>query len=161
MKLSSFLSGSLLVLLALCGTSCSTPESGAPTASKSGQYYVVTAMQAEFYRYGPQQANGPDEKLAQGTLMTLIRPAFGYSKVQLLNGLQGYVASQDIHAASPEMVQAAINPNPPVTGMSESNRHLGFHYNLIDPRFLPPPPPLPEDQPEPTPIPGSETSPTP
>ena len=162
MKVSTCLSGNFLVLLMLCGTSCSTPKSAAPAAaSHSGQYYVVSAREAEFFRYGPQQANGPDEKLAQGTLLTLIRAAFGYSKVQLSNGLQGYVASQDIHAAAPEVVQAATTPNPPVTGTSESNRQPRFRYNIVDPRFLPPPPALPEDQPEPTPIPGSEPSPTP
>jgi hypothetical protein len=121
----------------------------------------VSARKAQFFRYGPQQANGPDEKLPQGTLVTVIRPAFGYSKVHLLNGLEGYLASQDIQAAPPELVQAATNPNPSVTGTSESNRQARFHHNIVDPRFLPPPPPLPEDQPEPTPIPGSELSPTP
>ena len=162
MKVSSCLSGGVLILLALCGTSCSTPESAAPAAaSNSGQYYIVSAREAKFYRYGPQQANGPDEKLAQGTLMTLIRPAFGYRKVQLSTGLQGYVASQDIHAAPPEVVQAATNPNPPVTATSESNRQPRFRHNIVNPRFLPPPPALPEDLPEPTPIPGSESSPTP
>ena len=162
MKISSRLSGNLLILLALCGTSCSTTDSRTPAAApNSGQYYVVTAREAEFYRYGPQQANGPDEKLAEGTLVTLIRPAFGYSKVQLSNGLQGYVASQDIHAAPADVVQAATNPNPPITGTSDSNRNPRFRYNIVDPRFLPPPPALPEDQPEPTPIPGSEASPTP
>jgi hypothetical protein len=163
MKLSNSLSGSLLFLLALCETGCSTPESATTAAtSNSGQFYVVSAKEAEFFRYGPQQANGPDEKLAQGTLVTVVRPAFGYSKVQLSNGLQGYIASQDIHPAPPEVVQAATNPNPnlPVTGTSESNRQPRFRYNVVDPRFLPPPP-LPEDQPEPTPIPGSEASPTP
>jgi uncharacterized protein YgiM (DUF1202 family) len=162
MKLSSCLSGSLLVLLALCGTSCSTPESAAPAAaSNSGQYYVVSAREAKFFRYGPQQASGPDEKLAQGTLVTLIRPTFGYRKVQLSNGLQGYVASQDIHAAPPEVVQAATNPNPTVSGTSEPNRNRRSRDSMVDPRFLPPPPALPEDQPEPTPIPGSEQPPTP
>lgn len=159
MKLSSCLSGSLLVLLALFGTSCSTPESAAPAAaSNSGQYYVVSAREAKFFRYGPQQASGPDEKLAQGTLVTLIRPTFGYRKVQLSNGLQGYVASQDIHAAPPEVVQAA---NPTVSGTSEPNRNRRSRDNMVDSRFLPPPPALPEDQPEPTPIPGSEQPPTP
>jgi hypothetical protein len=162
MKLSSCLSGSLLVLLALCGTSCSTPESAAPAAaSNSGQYYVVSAREAKFFRYGPQQATGPDEKLAQGTLVTLIRPTFGYRKVQLSNGLQGYVAGQDIHAAPPEVVQAATNPNPTVSGTSEPNRNRRSRDNMVDPRFLPPPPALPEDEPEPTPIPGSEQPPTP
>jgi len=161
MKLSSRFSGSLLVLFALCGTSCSTPDAGAPAASNSGQYFLVSANRALFYRYGPQQANGPDGKLPQGTLMMLIRPAFGYSKVQLLTGLQGYVATQDIHAAPPEVVQAMTNPNRPLAGTSEPNRHSRFHDSIVDPRFLPPPPPLPEDQPEPTPIPGTESSPTP
>ena len=162
MKLTSCISGSVLILFALCATSCSTPESAGPAAaSTSGQYYVVSAKEAEFYRYGPQQANGPDEKLAQGTLVTVMRPAFGYSKIQLSNGLQGYIASQDIHAAPPEVVQAATNPNPPMSGTSESSRQPRFRYNIVDPRFLPPPPALPEDQPEPTPIPGSESSPTP
>ena len=161
MKLSSCLSGSLLVLLAFCGTSCSTPESAAPAASNSGQYYVVSAREAKFFHYGPQQATGPDEKLAQGTLVTLIRPEFGYRKVQLSNGLQGYVASQDIHVAPPEVVQAATNPNPTVSGTSEPNRNRRSRDNTVDPRFLPPPPALPEDEPEPTPIPGSEQPPTP
>jgi len=166
MKISSYLSDGLLILLAFCEASCSSPQSGGQTGAtgaNNGQYYVVSAKEAEFYHYGPQQANGPDEKLAEGTLVMLIRPAFGYSKVQLSNGLQGYMASQDIHAAPPEVVQAATNPNPPVIGTStgESGRQPRFHYNVIDPRFLPPPPPLPEDQPEPTPIPGSEASATP
>jgi len=161
MKLSSRLSCNLLFLFTLCGTSCSTPDSGAPAASNGGQYYIVSAGKALFYRYGPQQGNGPDGKLPQGTLMTLIRPAFGYSKVQLLTGLQGYVATQDIQTAPPEVVQARINPNRPLAGTNESNRHSRFHENVVDPRFLPPPPPLPEDQPEPTPIPGTESSPAP
>jgi hypothetical protein len=161
MKLSSRLSCNLLFLFTLCGTSCSTPDSGSPAASNGGQYYIVSAGKALFYRYGPQQGNGPDGKLPQGTLMTLIRPAFGYSKVQLLTGLQGYVATQDIQTAPPEVVQARINPNRPLAGTNESNRHSRFHENVVDPRFLPPPPPLPEDQPEPTPIPGTESSPAP
>ena len=161
MKLSSRLSCNLLVLIALCGTGCSTPDSGAPAASNSGQYYIVSSKKALFYRYGPQQASGPDGKLPPGTLMMLIRPAFGYSKVQLLTGLQGYVATQDIHAAPPEVVQAATNPNPTVSGTIEPNRNRRSRDNMVDPRFLPPPPALPEDQPEPTPIPGSEQPPTP
>jgi hypothetical protein len=161
MKLSSRLSCNFLFLFTLCGTSCSTPDSGSPAASNGGQYYIVSAGKALFYRYGPQQGNGPDGKLPQGTLMTLIRPAFGYSKVQLLTGLQGYVATQDIQSAPPKVVQERINPNRPLAGMSESNRHSRFHDNIVDPRLLPPPPPLPEDQPEPTPIPGTESSPAP
>jgi hypothetical protein len=161
MKLSSSLSGSLLVLLALCGTSCSISDSATQGSSNSGQYYVVSAKKAAFFLYGPQQANGPDERLPYGTLVGLLGTSFGYSKVQLMNGVQGYVARQDIHTAPPEVVQAATNPKPIASGTSETHRNRRLRHDTVDPRFLPPPPPLPEDQPEPTPIPGSETSPTP
>jgi len=83
----------------------------------------------------------------------LIRPSFGYSKVKLMNGQQGYVASQDIRAAPPEVVSAATNP--PVG--NEISRARKFHF---DPRLLPPEP-LPNDAPEPTPIPETESSPSP
>lgn len=146
----------MLALLALSSTSCSTPDSAGPTAANTGKYYSVAAKGAEFYHYGPQQANGPDQKLPLDTLVLLIRASFGYSKVQLMNGEQGYVASQDIHTASPEMVAAATKPAPNTS--LERNRTSKSRYNLTDPRYFPPPEPLPEDLPEPTPIPGAEPS---
>jgi hypothetical protein len=151
MKVSSCVLGGILTLLAVCATSCSTSDFGAPTASNSGKYYAVSVKQAEFYLYGPQQANGPDQKLPRDTLVMLIRPSFGYSKVKLMNGQQGYVASQDIRAAPPEVVSAATNP--PIG--NQTSRAPKFHF---DPRLLPPEP-LPNDAPEPTPIPGAESSP--
>src|SRR5437667_1496016 len=72
MKVSSCVLGGILTLLAVCATSCSTSDLGAPTASNSGKYYAVSVKQAEFYFYGPQQANGPDQKLPQDTLVMLI-----------------------------------------------------------------------------------------
>src|ERR1700732_4453428 len=112
MKVSGCVLGGILPLLGLFGTSCST-DSTAPTASNSGKYYAVSVKQAEFFLYGPQQGNGPDQKLPQDTLMMLIRPSFGYSKVQLMNGQQGYVASQDIRAAPPQLVSAETTPALP------------------------------------------------
>ena len=153
MKVSSCVPGGILTLLTVCATSCSTSDLGAPTASNSGKYYAVSVKQAEFYLYGPQQASGPDRKLPQDTLVMLIRPSFGYSKVKLMNGQQGYVASQDIRAAPPEVVSAVTNP--PVS--NETGRTPKFD---LDPRLLPPEP-LPNDAPEPTPIPGAEQSPSP
>lgn len=153
MKVSSCVLGGILTLLAVCATSCSTSDLGAPTASNSGKYYAVSVKQAEFYIYGPQQASGPDRKLPQDTLVMLIRPSFGYSKVKLMNGQQGYVASQDIRAAPPEVVSAVTNPHV----SNETSRTRKFHF---DPRLLPPEP-LPNDAPEPTPIPGAEQSPSP
>jgi hypothetical protein len=151
MKVSSCVLGGILTLLVVCATSCSTSDLGAPTASNSGKYYAVSVKQAAFYLYGPQQANGPDQKLPLHTLVMLIRPSFGYSKVKLMNGQQGYVASQDIRAAAPELVSAATNP----AVSNETSRTRKFHF---DPRLLPPEP-LPNDAPEPTPIPGAEPSP--
>jgi hypothetical protein len=156
MKVSGCLFTGMLALLALSGTSCSTPDSAEPTLAGTGKYYSVAAKEAKFYRYGPQQANGPDQKLPLDTLVLLIRVSFGYSKVQLMNGEQGYVASEDIHTASPAMVTAATNP--PANTTSERNRTSRSRYNLTDPRYFPPPEPLPEDLPEPTPIPGAEPS---
>ena len=153
MKVSSCVLGAILTVLAVCVTSCSTSDLGAPTAPNSGKYYAVSVKQAEFYLYGPQQANGPDRKLPQDTLVMLIRPSFGYSKVKLMNGQHGYVASQDIRAAPPEVVSAATSP--PVS--NETSRTPKFHF---DPRLLPPEP-LPNDAPEPTPIPETEASPSP
>src|SRR5205814_7638816 len=153
MKVSGCALSGILTLLALCSTSCSTSDSAGPAASNSGKYYAVSVKEAEFYRYGPEQGNSPDKKLPQDTLVMLIRPSFGYSKVQLMNGEQGYVASQDIRAAPPEVVSAVTNP--PVS--NETGRTPKFH---LDPRLLPPEP-LPNDAPEPTPIPGAEQSPSP
>src|SRR5437868_10471386 len=150
MKVSSCVLGGILTLLAVCATSCSTSDSTAPAAANSGKYYAVSVKQAEFYLYGPQQASGPDQRLPQDTLVMLIRPSFGYSKVKLMNGQQGYVASQDIRAAPPEVVSAVTSP--PVS--NETSRNPIFH---LEPRLLPPEP-LPNDAPEPTPIPGTEPS---
>lgn len=155
MKVSSCVLGGILTLLALSGTSCSTSSVG-PTASNSGKYYAVSVKEAEFYLYGPQQGNGPDQKLPQDTLVLLIRPSFGYSKVQLMNGQQGYVASQDIRAAPPEVVSAATTPTIQ-SSTSETSRSPKFRF---DPRLIPPEP-LPNDAPEPSPIPGTEPSPSP
>jgi len=88
--------------------------------------------------------------------MMLIRPSFGYSKVQLMNGQQGYVASQDIRAAPPQLVSAETTPMVPSTN-HESDRTSKFRF---DPRSIPPEP-LPNDAPEPTPIPETEVSPSP
>lgn len=155
MKVTGCFFRGMFALLALAGTGCSTPDPAGSVVAKSGKYYSVGAKEAEFYHYGPQQGNGPDRKLPLDTIVMLIRPSFGYSKVQLMDGEQGYVASEDIHIASPALVAAATNP-PGTT--SERSRTSGSRYNLTDPRLFPPPEPLPEDLPEPTPIPGAEPS---
>jgi hypothetical protein len=146
------LSFSIIALLA----ACTAPDVAKPgAATGKGKYYAVSAKETPFYHYGPLQGNGPDQKLPQDTLVTVVRPSFGYSKVQLLSGEQGYLASEDIHLASPALVAAAFAPPPSSTGISK------FRLEPNDPRLIAPPPPLPADLPEPTPIPGTESSPVP
>src|SRR5438874_9668987 len=124
-------------------------------AVNGGKYYAISAKKAAFYRYGPQQGNGPDQKLPHDTLVTLIQPTFGYCKVQLMSGEQGYVASEDIHPASAQLVAAATT-KPSVT---PTNRASRSRLNPNDPRLTTPPEPLPLDLPEPTPIPETQSSP--
>src|SRR5438270_6888928 len=96
-------------LIAACANSTTS------LAVNSGKYYAVSAARAAFYRYGPQQGNGPDQKLPHDTLVTLIQPTFGYCKVQLMSGEQGYVASEDIHPASAQLVAAATGKSAVTT----------------------------------------------
>lgn len=63
---------------------------------------VVSTDYAQFFRLGPQQAGGADFSLRTGERVMLQRKEFGYSRVQLENGLVGYMANEDIQAAPPE-----------------------------------------------------------
>src|SRR5437870_2106616 len=82
------------------------------TAANGAKIYAVTAEKTAFFHYGPQQGNGPDMQLPKDTLMTLIRPSFGYCKVHLTSGGEGYVAKDDIQVASPALVAAVTVPPP-------------------------------------------------
>jgi hypothetical protein len=84
---------------------------------------AVTAQQTPFYRYGPQQTQGADRQLPRDTVVTLVRHSFGYSRVRLEDGQQGFVANDDV-AKAPERLIAQLNgsnndatplpPTPPV-----------------------------------------------
>jgi hypothetical protein len=131
---------------------CALTQKNILNASDGAKLYAVTSAKAPFYKLGPQQGGGPDMELPRDTLMTLIRPSFGYCKVHLVNGQEGYVASDDIKIAPPALVAAANAPPPG----SESGAHgERFELNSTDPRLAVPPEDLPENNPEPTPIPGT------
>ncbi|MGZ4966541.1 MAG: hypothetical protein ACXWFY_00600 [Chthoniobacterales bacterium] len=121
-----------LVAVLLAGavlTSCATR--GAKLKGSGEKFFAVSSEKASFYRYGPQQGNGPDETLPKDTLMTLIRPSFGYCKVQLVGtAKQGYVASEDIRPAPPTLI-AALNA-PKIDPAAREN---------FDMRSSEPPPP--------------------
>src|SRR6267378_7376409 len=132
---------------------CANPTE--PATGNASRYYAVSAQRASFYHYGPQQGNGPDQRLPHDTLLTLIQQSFGYCRVQLMTGEQGYVASEDIHPASAELVAAATAP----PSVPASSRISKSRLNPNDPRLMTPPEPLPLDLPEPTPIPETQSSP--
>ena len=85
-----------------------------PSAASGEKYYAVTVGSAPFYTYGPQQANGPNRQLPRNTLLKLIQASFGYSKIKLLTGEEGYVATADIHSAPPSLVAAAFPTPTPI-----------------------------------------------
>ena len=146
------------VLAAVSLAGCSTVNKITKADTKNGKLFAVASDEAPFYRYGPQQGNGPDEKLPKDTLMTLIRPSFGYCKVQLVSGAkEGYVASEDIKPASPTLV-AALTAPPPSAISSSGPEH--FDVGTSEP---PPPETLPApDLPPPSAdLPASETPPPP
>jgi hypothetical protein len=136
----------------LCLSGCALTRRNILNASDGEKLYAVTKDKAAFYKFGPQQGGGPDMELPRDTLLTLIRPSFGYCKVHLTNGQEGYVASEDIKIAPPALVAAANAPPPGTAPTTHGER---FDLNSTDPRLAVPPEDLPENNPEPTPLPGT------
>lgn len=136
-------------------TGCSTVTKITAADAQNGKLFAVAADETAFYRYGPQQGNGPDEKLPKDTLMTLIRPSFGYCKVQLVSGAkEGYVASEDIKPAPPTLVAALTAPPPSAVSAASENFDVGSS-EPPPPETLPAPdlPPPSADLPPPADVP--------
>ena len=138
---------SLLVAVIMLCCGCAESNPARPVAANGEKFFAV-ANPTPFYRYGPQQGSGPDKTLPKDTLVTLIRSSFGFAKVKITNGEQGYVARDDIGPAPPALIAAAITPS----GSS------GVHSRAVsaEPQFIPPPEVNPEF--EPTPIPSPSDS---
>jgi hypothetical protein len=131
------------VLAAGCASSIKT---GALSGTIEG-WYAVSSSQTPFYRYGPQQGNGPDMQLPHDAIMKVIRPSFGYCKVQLMpSAKEGYVACEDIKPAPPTLL-AALNASHQMGGSSERE---SFDVRSTDPHFIPPPEALPDPDLPPT-----------
>ena len=124
--------------------------------------YKVTADQAPFFRFSPQQAAGADQQLKKDTRVTLVSRVAGFSKIQLLPAGQfGYVDSSDIIHLSPKEISDedalyAAQHAPPAalnTPMTDANIGNGGNYNpppeagraqplpVADPAGSPTPPP--------------------
>jgi hypothetical protein len=137
-----------VVLVACLLGACSSGRSTALRKS-SGKFFAVSADQTSFYRFGPQQGNGPDESLPKDTLMTLIRPSFGYCKVQVVGtSKEGYVASEDIKPAPPTLIAAL---NAPAPGSSSDRESFDVRSTEPPPPEALPDPDLPPAAAEPSP----------
>jgi hypothetical protein len=145
MKLQSLLPFAASALLAAGCASSAKPKVLSGTTEV---WYSVAANQTPFYRYGPQQGNGPDSQLPRDSIMKVIRPSFGYVKVQLQDGESGYVASEDIRPAPATLVAERLAP-PPAPLPAFAGPGEQFQLDSEDPRLIAPPEPLPE----PTPLP--------
>ena len=132
----------LFVLFSGCTNSPRTALHSATAA----RLFAVTVDSAAFFRHGPQQGRDPDLKLPKDTIVKIIRPSFGFTKIQLVaSGLQGYVASEEIGPA-PVTLLAAAEPPPAIRRAQEQ-----FHFNSTDPRLVPPPEHLPDPDLPPSP----------
>lgn len=145
-------------LLALSVSGCSSvtktvQKVTAPPAD--GKLFAVTADSAPFFKHGPQPGREPDKKLSKDTLVKLIRPSFGYCKVQLVaSGEQGYVANDEIRLASSNLIAStATARTDPATSAPSSPAVEQFNLNSNDPRLVPPPEELPDPD-LPPPLPG-------
>lgn len=112
----------------------------------AGTRYVVTAPRTGFYKYGPAQTFGPDSQLSQGEELTMMERGFGFSRVMTAHGVTGYVASDDIQLAPPEL-RAKSTPVPrtsagPASKPGRSNVRGTPGSPLFDVRE--PPAPLPQ-----------------
>ena len=135
-------------LVALLAAGCASSLKPSALSGTTGGWYSVAANQTPFYRYGPQQGNGPDMQLPRDSIMKVIRPSFGYVKVQLQDGENGYVASEDIRPAAAALVAEKLAP-PPTPAPSFAGQGEQFGLDSSDPRLIAPPEPLPEASPSP------------
>jgi hypothetical protein len=140
-------------LLALLLSACSSANKPAVTtttpAKKDRQMYAVSADSAPFYKHGPQPGREPDKTLPRETLVKLIRPSFGYAKVEIAEtGETGYVLSEEIRPATSALIASASTPKPdplatPSTETPTESPVEQFNLNSTDPRLVPPPEALP------------------
>jgi len=148
-KYSRLLPGAaLLALLFVSGCSSANKPAATTTTSKTKgeqKLYMVSADSTAFFKHGPQSGREPDKTLPRDTVVKLIRPSWGFSKVELAEtGEQGYVSSEEIRPATSALIAAASAPKPdPLATPPTENPVEQFNLNSSDPRLVPPPEDLP------------------
>jgi hypothetical protein len=150
-----------LALLSTLGAGCkSADKPPKSTTTSPTRLYAIAVDSSAFFRHGPQPGLEPDLKLPKDTVVKLIRPSFGYSKVEVVSsGLRGYVASEEIKPASSTLL-ASATPAPVDAVTTRTTQATApaveqFNLNSNDPRLVPPPEDLPDpDLPAPAPSPS-------
>ena len=136
-------------LLAIFTSGCSSANKPAvattTTAKRDGKLFVVSVEAAPFFRHGPRAGVNPDNTLSKDSVVKLIRPSFGYSKVEVVaTGEQGYVSSEEIRPASSALLASVTAPKTdPLATQSTQPAVEQFNLNSSDPRLVPPPEDLP------------------
>jgi len=135
----------LSLFFSACGSVTKTVQK-VTQPPENGKLYAITSDSAAFFKRGPQQGREPDQKLSKDTVVKLIRPSFGYSKVQLVaSGEQGYVASDEIKPASSMLIASnATARTEPAQVAPPTPAEEQFRLNSDDPRLVPPPEDLPD-----------------
>ena len=133
------------VIFAGCSGSTKTTQTATTPATREAKLFVVSVESAGFFHHGPQTGRDPDKKLSKETVVKLIRPSFGYSKVEIAaTGEQGYVSSEEIRPASSNLIASVSAPKvDPLATPSTSPAVEQFQLNSNDPRLVPPPEDLP------------------
>jgi hypothetical protein len=133
------------LFLGACSDASKTAQMNKPAAKSDAKLFAVSVESAAFFRHGPQAGRDPDKTLPRETVVKLIRPSFGFSKVQIAaTGEQGYVASEEISPASSKLIASLSAPKP--NRFAEPSPTLPveqFNLNSDDPRLVPPPEALP------------------
>jgi len=99
----------LLALVTLLLAGCA----GQTFVPEEAPEYVVTSPETPLYHLGPAQGSAPEAHIPRDERVKMLRREFGYSFVQMSDGLTGYVANMDL-------APAPARPRPPVTPESGS-----------------------------------------
>jgi hypothetical protein len=135
----------LAILISGCAGANRPAVATTTTTKRDGKLFVVSVEAAPFFRHGPRPGVNPDKTLSKDSVVKLIRPSFGYSKVEVVaTGEQGYVSSEEIRPASPALLASVTAPKTdPLATQSTQPAVEQFNLNSNDPRLIPPPEDLP------------------
>ena len=129
-----------------CSNSSTTAQTTKNSAKRDAKLFAVSVESAAFFRHGPQSGREPDKTLSRETVVKLIRPSFGFSKVEIAaTGEQGYVSSEEIRPASSNLIASLTAPKTrPLSEPSAPPPSMEqFNLNSDDPRLVPPPEAVP------------------